>query len=97
MAKTYCMCQGMRGEATRRGGNDGCRASVQSWEGSVIAENWYDGDQLKVRIGTAEGSSSYSDWKSNDFEGTFEDLKVLLKLAADLKHGRAKVVHHRTK
>ncbi len=98
MAKTYTSCIGMRGGlATRRGGNDGCRASVQSWEGSVITYNWYDGDQLKVRVGTSEESSSYTDSASNDFIGTFAEFKELLKLAADLKHGRAKVVRHRTK
>ena len=55
MAKTYCTCVGMRGEATRRGGNDGVRVSAQSWDGSIIVRNWYDDeDQLKVRVGTNE-------------------------------------------
>lgn len=28
MSKTYTMCQGMRGEKTARGGNDGCMAEL---------------------------------------------------------------------
>ncbi len=96
MAKTYCTCVGMRGMATRRGGNDGCKASVQSWEGSVIVENYYDNnDQLKVRIGTNEGSSSYTDWSSPDFKGTFEEFKALLQLSKDIKEGKVSVVRHR--
>lgn len=95
MAKTYCTCIGMRGEATRRGGNDGVRVSAQSWDGSIIVSNRYDGDQLMVRVGTNEGSSSYIGWNSNDFNGTFEEFKDLLKLHQDIKNGRASVVHHR--
>ena len=95
MAKTYCTCVGMRGEATRRGGNDGVRVSAQSWDGSIIVSNRYDGDQLMVRVGTNEGSSCYTDWKSNDFEGTLDEFKELLKLHQDIKEGRVSVVRHR--
>ena len=95
MAKTYCMCQGMRGEATRRGGNDGCMASVQAWDGSVCIRNWYDGDQLKVRVGTNDYSSCYSN--NIDFVGTYEEFKDLLKLAAGIKSGKVSVVRHREK
>ena len=42
MAKTYCTCIGMRGERTARGGYDGCRASVQSYDGSIIVSNYID-------------------------------------------------------
>lgn len=63
MSKTYCTCIGMTGEATRRGGNNGCRASVQSYDGSVIIKNWYEGDKLKIRIGTNDISSSCIDEK----------------------------------
>lgn len=96
MAKTYCTCIGMRGEATRRGGNAGCRVSCQSWDGSIIVRNWYDDeDQLKVRVGTNEGSSCCTDWKSNDFVGTLDEFKELLKLHQDIKAGKASVVRHR--
>ena len=96
MAKTYCTCIGMRSERTARGGNDGCKASVQSWEGSVIVENYFDDkDQLKVRIGTNDGSSNYTDWSSPDFNGTFVEFKELLQLSKDIKEGKVSVVRHR--
>ena len=96
MAKTYCTCIGMRGERTARGGRDGCRASVQSYEGSICVSNWFDSDdQLKVRVGTNDGSSCYSDWSSDEFTGTFQEFKDLLKLAADIKSGKVSVVRHR--
>ena len=96
MALTYTTCCGMRNERTARGGRDGCRASVQSYEGSICVSNWFDSDdQLKVRIGTNDGSSTCSDWNSNDFTGTFKEFKDLLKLAADIKSGKVSVVRHR--
>ena len=96
MALTYTTCCGMRNERTARGGRDGCRASVQSYEGSICVSNWFDSDdQLKVRIGTNDGSSACSDWNSNDFTGTFKEFKDLLKLAADIKSGKVSVVRHR--
>ena len=96
MAKTYCTCIGMRGERTARGGNDGCRASFQAYDGSIITRNWYDDDgTLRVRVGTNAGSSCYSDWSSEDFNGTFQEFKDLLKLAADIKSGKVSVVRHR--
>ena len=98
MAKTYCTCIGMRGERTARGGKDGCRASVQSYEGSVCISNWFDSDdQLRVRIGTNDGSSCCTDWNSEDFSGTFQEFKDLLKLAADIKKGKVSIVRHREK
>lgn len=96
MAKTYCTCIGMRGEATRRGGNDGVRVSAQSWDGSIIVHNWYTSEnELRFRIGTNDGSSCSSDWKSPDFTGSFEEVKELLQLAKDIKEGRVSVVRHR--
>ena len=96
MALTYTTCCGSRSERTARGGKDGCRASVQSYEGSICVSNWFDSDdQLKVRVGTNDGSSTCSDWNSNDFTGTFQEFKDLLKLAADIKSGRVSVVRHR--
>lgn len=96
MAKTYCTCIGMRGERTARGGNSGCRASVQSWDGSIIISNHYNEDnELRVRVGTNEGSSCYTDWNSNNFEGSLDEFKELLKLHQDIKSGRVSVVRHR--
>ena len=98
MAKTYCTCIGMRGERTARGGNDGCRASVQAYDGSIITRSWYDDDgTLRVRVGTNDGSSCCTDWNSEDFNGTFQEFKDLLKLAADIKSGKVSVVRHREK
>jgi len=98
MAKTYCTCIGMRGERTARGGKDGCRASVQSWDGSIITRNWYDNEgNLMVRVGTNDGSSCCSDWNSEDFNGTFEEFKALLKLHKEIKEGKVSVVRHREK
>jgi len=98
MSATYSTCMGMRGERTARGSRDGCRASVQSYDGSVCVSNWYESDgTLKVRVGTNDGSSAHSDWNSSDFVGTFDDFKGLLKLAKDIKSGRVSVVRHRAK
>ena len=98
MAKTYCTCIGMRGERTARGGYDGCRASVQSYDGSIIIRNWYDDDgQLKVRVGTNDGSSCCTDWNSDDFTGSLDDFKKLLTLAKDIRNGKVSIVRHRAK
>ena len=97
MAKTYATIEGCRSPKTCTGGNDGVKASVQSYDGSVIVGNWYDGETLRVRVGTNDRSSCGTDWNSTDFVGTFEELKDLLKLAADIKSGKASVVHHRNK
>ena len=96
MSVTYTTCCGMRSERTARGGKDGCRASVQSYNGSVCISNRIDEDgTLRVSVGTNDGSSCYSDWSSEDFNGTFQEFKDLLKLAADIKRGKVSVVRHR--
>ena len=80
---------------TRRGHHD-IRVSAQSYDGSVITTLDYDSnDNLRVRIGTNENSGTYTDWKSNDFTGTFEEFKQLLQLHQDIKSGRVSVVRHR--
>lgn len=96
MAKTYATLTGSRSTLTQRGGNDGVKVSAQSYDGSVIVENWYNNDnQLMVRIDTNDGSSCCGDWNSTEFRGTFKDLKDLLALAADIKNGKVSVVRHR--
>ena len=98
MSKTYCTCIGMRGERTARGGNDGCRASVQAWDGSIITRNWYnDQEQLMVSVGVNEGSSCYEDYSTPQFRGTFEEFKEALNLLRDIKLGKVSVVRHREK
>ena len=97
MAKTYCTCEGMRSQLTQRGGNDGCRASVQSYDGSVIIENEYRNGVLFVKVGTHDGSCSCRDSDSPAFFGTFQELKDLLALNELIKSGRATVTKHRAK
>lgn len=58
--------------ATRRGHND-ITVSAQSWRGSVQTSLWYnDNDELCVRLGISDQSSSYGD---SYFYGTLSDLK----------------------
>ena len=96
MSATYTTCCGMRSERTARGGNDGCRASVQSYNGSICISNRIDDDgTLRVRVGTNDGSSCYSDWNSEDFNGTFQEFKDLLKLHQGIKAGKVSVVRDR--
>lgn len=100
MSATYATCWGMRGERTARGGKDGVTCAAQSYDGSVIVSNEYVEDengkeQLRISIGTNEGSSCYRDCNGKEFCGTFDELKALLKLNSDIKHGRVSVVRHR--
>ena len=87
----------MRSQLTQRGGNDGCRASVQSYDGSVIIENEYRNGVLFVKVGTHDGSCSCRDTDAPAFFGTFQELKELLELGAMVKDGRATVTKHRAK
>ena len=96
MSRTYATLTGGRSTLTQRGHRDGVRVSCQSFDGSIIVSNRYDSnDKLELRIGTNEGSGTYTDWKSNDFVGTFEEFKELLQLHQDIKSGRVSVVRHR--
>ena len=53
MAKFYSTIQGSAGEATRRGtANSGVRASVQSYDGSVITSLESKGDEIILSIDT---------------------------------------------
>lgn len=97
MSAFYGMVEGNRSCATRGGSkSSGFRASCQSYDGSIISTMRYDDDgTLRVRVGTNDGSSCCSDWNSEDFNGTFQEFKDLLKLAADIKSGKVSVVRHR--
>lgn len=63
--------------AGRRGTqNSGIRASVQSWNGSVIVNMYYnDNDELSVDIETSDGSDFYG---TTIFSGTLAELKQVL-------------------
>ena len=96
MSKFYGTVIGASSTCGTRRGHYDIRVSAQSWDGSVITTLDYDSDEkLRVRIGTNEGSSTCSDWSSQDFTGTFEEFKELLQLHQDIKYGRASVVRHR--
>lgn len=90
MSKTYCMCQGMRGEATRRGGNAGVHVAAQSYDGSIICYNWYEGDTLMVEVGTSDRSSCCIN--DQRFRGTFKELNQALELLTKIKRGELTVV-----
>lgn len=56
MSKLYGTIVGQaKTKATRRGSSE-IRASVQSWDGSIIMEMYYDDDVLSLRIEKADGS-----------------------------------------
>lgn len=96
MSKFYGTVVGASSTVGTRRGHHDIRVSAQSWDGSVITTLDYDSEEnLRVRIGTNEGSSTYSDWNSTDFSGTFEEFKALLKLHNDIKSGKVSVVRHR--
>lgn len=98
MSATYCMCEGMRLPRTARGSKSGCKAAVQAWEGSICISNQIEEDgTLKVRVGTTDGSSCYSDYSSHDFVGTFTEFKEALALLDDIRQGKVSVVRHREK
>ena len=76
MSTFYASIQGNRGEATRGGSySSGIRASVQSWDGSVVTKLRYREDELIVEIGIENGSKSdaYPTWI-----GTIDQLRELL-------------------
>ena len=57
MAKFYGTVTGNSSTATRTGSTQsGIRASVQSWEGSVITALSYNGDDLMLQVSWAEDS-----------------------------------------
>lgn len=82
MAKFYGSLQGNRGTVTRTGSSV-IKASVQSWDGSLISYMSYDKDRdnpkeekLMVEICVSKESSSYG---SRIFYGTFEEFINKLK------------------
>lgn len=79
MSTFYGQVEGMsQTVASRRGSRDsGIKASVQSWDGSLISRMWYDNDgNLKVALEVSNDSSSYGD---TIFRGSLDDLRSLLE------------------
>ena len=79
MSALYGSLQGCRGEATRTASkNSGIRASVQSWNGSLVSYMDLDENgQPVVTLKTSEGSSGYG--SETIFRGSLEELKAKLK------------------
>jgi hypothetical protein len=79
MSKLYGSLQGCRGEATRCGSkNSGMRASVQSWNGSLISYmDLDDNDKPIITLKTSDGSSCIG--FETIFRGSLEELKAKLK------------------
>ena len=97
MAKTYLTGWGCRVAVTRTGGNDGVHVAAQSFDGSIIVENWYnDKDELVVRVDTSKRSSCYGD-SYHCFTGSIEEFNDLLQLARDIKERKVSIVRHRDK
>ena len=96
MSALYGSLRGCRQTITRTGSrNSGMKASLQSFDGSVIGYLDYgSNNQLKVRIELAEGSTTYGDVA---FSGTFEELKESMKLLQEIKEGKVSIVRHREK
>ena len=78
MSALYGSLQGCRGEATRCGSkNSGVRASVQSWNGSLVSYMDLDENgKPVVTLKTSEGSSGYG--SETIFRGSLEELKAKL-------------------
>jgi len=99
MSALYGTVYGMSDTAaTRRGSrNSGIRVAAQSYDGSVIVDLNYFGDdkQPTVRIGTNSGSATCTGYDSIDFRGSLAEFNELLKLASDIKAGKVSVVRHR--
>ena len=80
MSKFYGTVVGQaKTEATRRGSDrTGIRASVQSWDGSLVSKlNYNHEGKLIIDLSWSEGSSCYGDERL--FKGTIDELKNLLK------------------
>jgi hypothetical protein len=78
MSTFYGMVQGNRGAATRGGSRaSGFKASVQSWDGSIITQMSYDkDDNLTVDVSYSTGSSCYG---TTIFHGTFDEYVMKLR------------------
>ena len=79
MSALYGSLQGCRGETTRTGSkNSGIRASVQSWNGSLVSYMDLDENEKPViTLKTSERSSGYGE--EVIFRGSLEELKAKLK------------------
>ena len=79
MSALYCTVQGCRGEATRCGSkSSGVRASVQSWNGSLVSYmDLDDNGNPVITLKASEGSSGYG--SETIFSGSLEEVKAKRK------------------
>ncbi len=79
MSALYGSLQGCRNEVTRTGSkNSGIRASVQSWNGSLVSYmDLDDNGKPVITLKTSDGSSCIG--FETIFRGSLEDLKKKLK------------------
>ena len=78
MSKLYGSLQGCRGEATRRGtAKSGMRASIQSWNGSLVMYMDLDENENPiVTLKVSKGSACYGE--ETIFRGSLEALEAEL-------------------
>lgn len=90
MAKFYSTIQGSAGEATRRGtASSGIRASVQSYDGSVITSLESKGDEIILSIDTSDDSRS--SFGNRQFRGTIKEFNEMCDLYKKIKSGEVKI------
>lgn len=85
MAALYTQCSGMsKTSASRRGSkNSGVRASVQSWDFSLIADLDLDEDNKPV-LTLETSDDSRGSWGNTVYRGTGADFTTLLNLVRQL-------------
>lgn len=78
MSAFYGQVIGQAGTAATRRGSaaSGITATVQSWNGSLISEMSYDGDDVMVRLQISDGSSAFG---RTVFYGTLQELEKKLE------------------
>lgn len=96
MSKFYSTIQGQAGEATRRGSSSsGIRASVQSYDGSLIARLEDVEGQVILSLDTSDDSRS--DCADRQFRGTIEEFNSICQLYKEIKEGKVSITRHREK
>ena len=87
MSKFYATIQGQAGEATRRGSaSSGIRASVQSWNGSVITRLDEIDDKEILIIETSKDSKSCGD---RVFKGSIKQFENIMEAVNRLGNQKA--------
>ena len=76
MPKLYGQVEGMGSTLATRRGSKYIRASVQSYDGSVITQMQYEEDGLKVGVYVSDNSNFYGNCV---FFGSLEELKKKLE------------------